>query len=219
MRKLIFLLVCIFSLESFAQVKTVKVVLRNDVTIEGEMVEFDPLDHITIMVAGAETKIMMTDVAYIKNKDEEPNVSTDPEVIREKVPVRDDLVNFKGFLMAKGNRVYVYSEDSDYEKAAAAELKKLLEKDGFWTVVDHMQQAHFTISYFVYLTGRDKATISVSSWRTGAAKVLNHTTANEYVKDNIEIVRKLYKNEIIPLQKKIESNKLPKRMIDDFTIK
>lgn len=219
MRKLILLLVCVFSLQSIAQVKTVKVVLRNNVTIEGEMVEFDPMDHITIKIAGSETKIQMTDVAYIKNNEEESEASANLEVTRENVTVRDDLVDFKGFLLAKGNRVYVYSEDSDYEKAAAAELKKLLERDGFWTVVDHMQQAHFTISYFVYLTGRDKATLSVSSWRTGTTKILNQYTSNEYVKDNIEVVRKFYKNDVIPLQKKIENNKLSKRMTEDFTIK
>ena len=82
-----------------------------------------------------------------------------------------------------------------------------------------MQQAHFTISYFVYLTGRDKATLSVSSWRTGNTKVLNQYNTNEYVKNNIEVVRKFYSNEVIPLQRKIENNKLSKRMIEDFTIK
>ena len=67
MRKVIFLLFLFISLVTSAQNSKVKVSLRNGTAIEGEVKEFDALDHITIIVGGVETTIPMSQVAYVSN--------------------------------------------------------------------------------------------------------------------------------------------------------
>ncbi len=67
MRKALFLLFLFISLVASAQNSKVKVSLRNGTAIEGEVKEFDALDHITIIVGGVETTIPMSQVAYVSN--------------------------------------------------------------------------------------------------------------------------------------------------------
>ena len=63
-----FLLFCFFivSTLTYAQSSQVKVTLKNDVVIVGELVEFDPLDHVTFKVAGKETTVLMTNVKSVE---------------------------------------------------------------------------------------------------------------------------------------------------------
>lgn len=67
MRRLIALLIIFNSLVASAQSGHIKVSLRNGTTIEGEVKEFDALDHITIIVGSLETTIPMSEVAYVSN--------------------------------------------------------------------------------------------------------------------------------------------------------
>ena len=66
-----------------------------------------------------------------------------------------DIASYKGFLLKKGNAVFVASGQTSYELAGAARLRELLSKDGFWQVVDTEEQAHFIIKYIVHLEGQD----------------------------------------------------------------
>ncbi len=50
----------------YAQSSQVKVTLKNDVVVVGELVEFDPLDHVTFKVAGKETTVPMTNVKSVE---------------------------------------------------------------------------------------------------------------------------------------------------------
>lgn len=69
-----------------------------------------------------------------------------------------DLSKFHGFLLAKGNCVYVTANrDLDYENAAVERIKQNIKNLGYWTVVDKPDQAHFIFQYGVRLTGADLA--------------------------------------------------------------
>lgn len=66
-----------------------------------------------------------------------------------------DIANYKGFLLQKGNAVYIASGQTSYELAGAARLRELLSQNGFWKVADTEEQAHFIIKYVVHLEGQD----------------------------------------------------------------
>lgn len=206
------------------------VTLKNGTVLRGIIKQLDPTYALTIEIAGMNTEIKMSDIAQIEAvdtnyKEKKVELIQPPKTELVPVVVADPWKDYKGFLLAKGNSVYVYcansDEDplSDYDKAGAEALKRLLKADGFWKVVNKMQQAHFTINYYVDTRRSDVASLSISSWRTGKSLILNNKRANESVNDNKEIARKFYNRNIVPLQRKIEKGKLSKRVIDDFTIK
>lgn len=66
-----------------------------------------------------------------------------------------DITQYHGFLMAKGNVVYVEAGATEYERVGGDRLRKLLAKDGFWQVAASEEQAHFIIKYIVNLQGQD----------------------------------------------------------------
>jgi small nuclear ribonucleoprotein (snRNP)-like protein len=66
-----------------AQTDNLKVSLKNGVIIIGEMKEFDPTNHVTLMVSGIETKIPMSNVASVESIKEGSNtaiVNSNPSV-------------------------------------------------------------------------------------------------------------------------------------------
>ena len=78
------------------------------------------------------------------------------EVPRNRFP-EIDLTNFHGLLCSKGNCVYVPIDGAyEGERAGQAQLKKLLEKDGFWTVVDYPEQAHFVFQGVLTTAAADR---------------------------------------------------------------
>lgn len=198
------------------QSSNVKVAMRNGTVISGEIIEFDPLDHIKMKFGSSEITIPMKEVAYVENLNPVENL---PERIdtKDTAKAEDSLANYKGLLLAKGNNVYIYSENEEYEKAGAKQLKALLKKDGFWNVVDNMIDAHFTIGYIVDLRGRDKAFIHISSWRSEKAMILCVSTTNESVQTNSRLAYEMYNKHIIPFQKKIEKGTISKSIKRDFT--
>lgn len=230
MKGIVFILVFLSSIALYSQNKTVKVALRNGATIIGDLKELDALDHVTVLVAGSETTIKMSEVAYIDNiepqHDSVPSQSTNFEngkiIVKEKVEVVDKLADFKGFLLEKGNHVYVYSGRTISEKAGAEVIKELLKKDGFWVVVDNMIEAHFTINYFLRFEGRDHVHLTLSSWRAGeeSAIILDVDTAFRLENDDAsrEKAQEMYYDTILSFQKKIEGNTLPKKIKKKFTI-
>lgn len=130
-----------------------------------------------------------------------------------------DLSDFHGFLLDKGNNVFISSGEPDYEIAGAQELIKQITIDGFWTPVSQLNQAHFVIEYHVNLEGRDKAYITIhdphnnlmcsKTWSKGAS---------ESVRENREVARSLYLEALLPLQQLIEKGKSPK-YLEVFNIK
>ena len=183
----------------------VKVKMRNGTVFMGYLKEFDPLDHITLIIAGAESRIPMSEVAYVDQKE-----SSKPGV---------DQV-YSGFLLEKGNNVYVYCDNEKYGKRGADRLKSLLIQDGFWNVVDRMENAHFTINYGVTLRRGDKLLLSVSSWRTNELIYLaiqrQWEIEVEYAHDRY--AQDLYHDYIVPFQKKIVNGKLAKSIVKKFTV-
>jgi hypothetical protein len=118
--------------------------------------------------------------------------------------------NFSGFLLQKGNNVYVAGEDTNYEQAGVQELIKQIMIDGFWNVVDDIHHAHFVIKYVVSLEGRDKAHLLISTPDGDIEKELDSHGASESSRENHEIARSMYLKSIMPLYKQIESQKYPK---------
>ena len=199
-----------------AQESLVVVNLKNGTVIKGTLIRIDPVKEVTLKLSGIETTIPMSEITSIDAVSDKP--SKDTVVNVEEVEGYDPLANYKGFLLAKGNNVYVYCEGKDYEKAGAEALRKLLKNDGFWNVVDRMQEAHFTINYLVSLRGRDQGYISVSSWRVQQAELIYGESTNETPSPNINIATKGYNKVITSLQKKIEKGEVPQIIKKKFTV-
>jgi hypothetical protein len=208
MKKLLSFLVALLPLIASAQSGKSAVKLKNGTVLKGIIKHIDPTDALTLDIAGVETQIKMSDIAEVEALRDDSVEEDTPQqtIVQRRATVGDPLKDFKGFLLAKGNNVYVYSEDGELGKAGADELKKLLMSDGFWNVVDFMNEAHFTINYYVNLRHRDRVTIAVSSWRSNSAKVVYTQTSNglETIPVNKELARNGYYDGIKSLQKKIE---------------
>jgi len=71
-----------------------------------------------------------------------------------------DLSQYHGYLLQKGNCVYIPTDSEiDYERAGQVEFKRLMKERGYWQVVDKLEQAHFVALFYVDLTGYDFARV------------------------------------------------------------
>ena len=77
MKKILLFCFFIVSTLTYAQSSQVRVTLKNDVVVIGELVEFDPLDHVTFKVAGKETTVLMTNVKSVEAAKKETTVSAE----------------------------------------------------------------------------------------------------------------------------------------------
>lgn len=125
----------------------------------------------------------------------------------EKKPVTN------GSLLGKGNNVFVTSGGENYEQSGAQELKKQIYIDNFWNVVNDVKSAHFVIEYHVNTNGKDKAYIILKSPDRGCqSDELFRKGSSESMSENREVAKYIYKYYLKPLQKKIETNKIPKTL-------
>ena len=125
-----------------AQSKRSMVILKNGTVLNGVIKSIDPTDALTMVIGGVETTVKMDNVLSIDDVKESPGLSyqtqqitndtyrsTDNTTTKKDVYVKDTLVNFKGFLLAKGNNVYVRhgnsenNENADYDKQGAKAIK------------------------------------------------------------------------------------------------
>lgn len=118
--------------------------------------------------------------------------------------------NYKGFLLDKNCNVFITSDDHSYEQAGAQELIKQVMIDGFWNVVEDINQAHFVLKYYVNLEGRDKAYIIAMTPKGDSQLELVCLGSSESVSENREVARDMYLAHIMPLYKRIETKKYPK---------
>ena len=132
-----------------------------------------------------------------------------------------DIDNYEGFLLQKGNVVYVESGDTDYEKAGANRLCEHILEDGFWKLASRKEQAHFIFKYHVVTNGPDHLDPHYIDTRNGLTlkgynKVLGSSWgcfgigANESVDENPKFADKLYIL-IKRLQKYVEKEKNPEK--------
>ena len=226
MKKLLVLLMLLLPLMANAQDKLSVVKLKNGTQLKGVIKSIDPTDAVVMDIAGVETTLKFDSVLSIEALDINNQIpETNKQFYVEKIPVEDPLKDYKGFLLGKGNNVYIHHSNSDenpnakYDKEGAIVLRALLKKDGFWNVVDNMFDAHFVISYGVVTTKSDKANLSISSWRINKVHILDSRGTNESVLKNNIVAQDFYNGPIKSLQKKIEKGKLSKKLIEDFTIK
>ena len=147
----------------------------------------------------------------------------EPELAPETVPAPAPVVQSKwsdyhGFLLESGNNVYFdCTSDPKNDQFNEAALDVLKRHDGFWKIVDRPEDAHFSIVCVASLHEKSKVSIGISSKITGKEEVFGEVKAPEDVNEYRKVVWELYNKHIIPLQKKIETNKTPKRIAKDFT--
>lgn len=118
-----------------------------------------------------------------------------------------DLTNYHGNLLAKGNFVYLPSKDSkDYELWGIREIAKQIQIDGYWTIVDSPQKAHFIVKYYVTTEGRDKAHMIICDREEKNGFEFTEE-GSEWGRENKEVAKKLYFKSLYEITQK---NKIPK---------
>ena len=127
------------------------------------------------------------------------------EVVQEERFPIVDIENYHGFLLQKGNCVYIPTDSPyDYERAGQEELKRLMEKEGIWQVVDKLEQAHFVLIYYTCLVGQD---MSYGVFRTrGEYKNKQIINSNFWVVSDVESDIQLngdYTDETVASNKKV----------------
>ena len=141
-------------------------------------------------------------------------------VVSPNAKVQSAYDNYKGFLLAVGNNVYVRGGDYDYEQAAVQEFIKQILIDGYWNVVYDIKQAHFVLDYHVDLEGRDQAQLRITTPKGD----INYTPykfkvrANESVVSNRNIAKNFYSMYIDNIAKDYNKGKISKAL-EIFNIK
>lgn len=132
-----------------------------------------------------------------------------------------DIDNYEGFLLQKGNVVYVESGDTDYEKAGANRLREHILEDGFWKLASRKEQAHFIFRYRVITKGADHLDSQYIDTRSGLTpkehkKIfdsyygIGRIGANESVDEGPVFADRLY-NVIKRLYKYVVKEKKPEK--------
>lgn len=226
MKKLLLLLMLLLPIMANAQDKISVVKLKNGTELKGIIKSINPSDVLIIDVSGIDYSIKMSDVTYIEAieiaQDKIPTETETKKVIERQMVIRQDkLRNYKGFLLEKGNNVYVWGENNLCGETGAEELKRLLKNDGFWNVVDNLQDAHFSINYCIKFKKRDQVVLTISSWRNGEAEILRIFSENnmEIPAKHVTIARDLYKDHIFPFEEKIRMGDISTKFWKKFTIK
>lgn len=243
MRRLLFTcIIATLALCVNAQQSLSSVILKNGTELRGYIKSIDPSDALTMIISDKEVKIKMSEILQVNSTPANDSSQRDKSDVSHKERIikypYDPLAGYKGYLLEKGNNVYIYGDDSEFEKVGVNELRRLLIMDGFWNVVDNMNEAHFTInysikksngnatSYILYNTiyhekEPDHVLLSVSSWRSNGSEFLK-----EYKIDNPDSKRsnellsnKMYYEVIVPFQKSIENGKLKKKIREKFVVK
>ncbi|MBP5346873.1 MAG: hypothetical protein J6Y99_11740 [Bacteroidales bacterium] len=123
-----------------------------------------------------------------------------------------DWKNYHGFLLSKGNNVFVTGNGSFYEMAGREELVKQIILDGFWNVVKDKRYAHFIIEYYVDTTGKDRAYIRISD---GQGKIVAENIegwsvrTDESIEENQKCAQKIYNSALCTIVRKIMNGKIP----------
>lgn len=229
MRKIVLLLLMCLTFSGYAQSKQVRVTTLKGTVYEGALLEFKSFEYLLLEVDGKKIMIDYKDMAYIDeiprtnsaNKPQPETTAT--QTVEVSQTEAATLTGYKGFLLESGNSVYIECisdpKNEAYNEAALDVLKRQLRRDGFWKIVDTAEESHFSIVCLANLQGKKKATIAISSLVTGNNEVLGELKGYEDVNEYRKTVWELYNKYILPMQKKIENNKTPKRTMADFTVK
>jgi hypothetical protein len=142
-----------------------------------------------------------------------------PETVSAKVTSK--FANYHGFLLEEGNNVYLSCLSSPknvaYDDAAIDVLTRQILRDGFWHIVDNLEDAHFVLSCIVNKND-DKVSVGISSDLTGGKEELGSMKGSEDVTEYRKLVWELYNKYIIPLEHKIEKGSIPKHTKKNFTV-
>ena len=137
-----------------------------------------------------------------------------------------DYDNYEGFLLEKGNVVYIPDPYETYEVEAVNYLREKIAENGFWKLAARPEQAHFFIVYEVDTSWFDhikkeffrrREPFSKKDIKYSADMIESTPLAdffhkygrfmtNENSSKNLEIAQDLYKN-ILEIQAKIDKRK------------
>ena len=215
---------------------------------ETPAVETPAVDTPAVDTPAVETPNAMVAKAPDSRKEKAPKVKKEkapkekkekaPKVKKEKAPkvkspkagspvaetaiVSTAETGFKGFLLERGNNVYLecISDPTSvaYNEAALDVLKRQMRRDGFWNIVERPEDAHFSIVYLTTLQGKTNVAIAINSRLTGKNEVLGEMNGSEDVAEYRKIVWELYNKYITPLHKKIDKGKAPNKLKKNFTL-
>ena len=108
MKKILLLLIAIIPFIVEAQVKQSVVTLKNGTELKGVIKSINPADALTIVIAGIETSIKMTDVAKIEEDTNDKAVVNEPQTAQlkkdEKLIVTDMADYPESFMLKIGNQ-------------------------------------------------------------------------------------------------------------------
>lgn len=114
------------------------------------------IDNVLIIRKADGTKIDPSADLREKSSPRQNNASSVSEADVHRV----DIDNYRGYLLSKGNNVYVAGgSGAEFEKSAVSVLKEGVQGHGVWNVVDRVEEAHFVLQYVVYTVGPDMALI------------------------------------------------------------
>ena len=159
-----------------------------------EAIEFEENQYVC---AYASVMDFLSGLKNLKLFDFSGSFDQNVEVInKENVPVRLDLSNFHGNLLAKGNSVFINMEGlTPAELSGARELMKQVSIDKFWKLVTTRDQAHFVLEYHMSTAGRDHAWLEIRSRDNSIiCKNMsgNYRGTSESIGENRDVARKLY---------------------------
>ncbi len=156
--------------------------------------------------------------AVVEEKKAEPVKKAEP---KPKKAV-SKMNGFKGFLLERGNKVYLMSISEpvrdNYEHAALDVLRRQVERDGFWKITDNPDEAHFILAAMLNFEGKSKISLSIASELSKGNEELGDINAPENLDDYRKTVWELYNKTIVTLQEKIDRNKVAKRIAKGFTV-
>jgi len=163
-------LLLLLSLLSVAVLAQDKIVTHHDEVINGFVVEIsetsvfystDSVNENLKRIAKEDILMILKADGTVINLAEAAPATPVAEVAEQpdRFPIVD-LSQYHGYLLQKGNCVYIPTDSKkDYERAGQEVFNNRTAEIGYWKVVDKPEQAHFVMIYLVSLSGRDHANI------------------------------------------------------------
>lgn len=221
------------TLSVFSQNKQATVTMKNGTVLKGTVKEFDAMSHIVLSISGMESRIPMSEVLSIdESGTTESKAEAETKEVKVYVPVKEveyfkeltpeeryRVHNYRGFLMEKGNNVYVYGDDNIYAQKGAYELRQMLRADGFWNVVGSLQDAHFAFKYGTKFDYRDQILLLAHPRDGDSYDILRVESVwrIEHMSKHTDFAETLYSKAILPLERKVKKHKAPYKLFKKYS--
>lgn len=215
---IIFILLCLISSSTKAQDL---IVLKKGDPIKAYSVEVgDKYIYYQLSKSNSEqvSRALKDDVIMIRKED--GTVINMTETITTQSPVAKPFSkhpiipneSLTGLLIEKGNCVYIPTDGpTDYEMAGQKMLKELVERAGYWVVVDYIEQSHFVLQFRTIEEGLDRSEIIIRTRdkykeqpiapldceKQKGTKLIGRIRSSENINDNKKVAATMW-NLILP---------------------